>query len=78
MSGRLTCLCPGCRRTTAKPYVEWICEKHWAAVPRHLRKRRSKLSRLAKRDCRWERLANRAWSRCKKAAIEEALLGITV
>ena len=78
--GRLTCLCPGCRRTTANPkgWNEWICGKHWSAVPRNLRRRRATARRRARRDPRWQSVEYRLWLRCREAAIDEALMGFPV
>lgn len=73
---RVRCLCPGCRRTTGRPFAEWICGKHWAAVPKAKRKRFFSFRRRALRDPRWQRAAQLAWEICCKRAVEEALMGV--
>lgn len=46
MIDRLACCVPFCRRTRRKEtYNEWICAKHWAAVPVTLRKRKALMYR---------------------------------
>ena len=81
---RLTCACPGCRRTIARwrlrvpSDTEWVCQKHWRAVPKHLRKRYSRIKR------RWNkhqepkagRLAVLLWRQCRDRAIAEAFMGV--
>ncbi|MFC5509337.1 hypothetical protein [Bosea massiliensis] len=37
MTTRIHCCVPFCRRTTAKPYSEWICGKHWPLVPKRVK-----------------------------------------
>lgn len=78
-SGRISCIVPFCRRTIAVSRLpegyEWICGKHWSAVPRHLRRRKSQAERIAKRTNRpaaW-RLTGLIWERCKREAIERAM-----
>lgn len=48
---RLQCCVPFCKRTTSNEhsYQEWICPDHWKAVPKHYRRRDSKLVRRYKR-----------------------------
>lgn len=46
MTDRISCCIPFCRRTTKHECQEWICGKHWPLVPRHMRRRDSKLVRL--------------------------------
>lgn len=77
MTDRLRCCCPGCRRTKpAGEFAEWICARHWAAVPRRLRVRYSRLKRRARRDPRWCSVAARMWIRCRSIAETEALMGM--
>ena len=79
MTDRIPCLCPGCRRTRkAGTFDEWICARHWAAVPRAMRGRYSLYKRRARRDARWIGVAMRMWARCRQVAIEETLMGITL
>lgn len=72
--GRASCMLTGCRRTTAvsQKDEEWICPRHWAAVPLKYRKLYTKAKRRY-RDGRLtdERLA-RIWSRCKRQAFMSA------
>lgn len=49
--GRIRCCVPFCRRTTAQPFLEWICHVHWPMVPPRLKAKR----RLAKRIARHAR-----------------------
>lgn len=77
MTDRIPCQVPGCRRT-ARPdgiTTEIICGKHWSGVSKHLRRRYAKVKRRSRKDARWQPLAWRIWERCKKQAIEEALMG---
>ena len=66
MSNRLACCIPGCRRTSAMPYSEWICGKHWSLIP----KARRRIYQRAKRLRKDPRALYRLWSRCKRIAIE--------
>lgn len=47
---RLPCCVPFCRRTTAGPFGEWICGKHWASVSRQTKRRRRCVMRLVERS----------------------------
>ena len=82
MTDRVTCLVPGCNRTTKRtgPNTEWICGKHWPAVPKHMRRRLFKARRRYQKTSnrRWYWIANRMWRRCKARAIDEALFGVEV
>lgn len=66
MTTRLTCCVPACRRTTAQPYREWICGKHWTRIPKATRRVYSRAKRLHKDP----RALDRIWARCKRIAIE--------
>ncbi|HEX2255626.1 MAG TPA: hypothetical protein VHG92_02805 [Afifellaceae bacterium] len=47
---RLACLVPFCRRTTrAGKFEEWICQRHWSATDRRLRRAYFRRGRLFKR-----------------------------
>lgn len=71
MSDRITCLVPGCRRTHAPDFKEWICAKHWPLVPRDIRRAYARAKRRRKsQNALW-----RLWNRCKTAAIRENFLG---
>jgi hypothetical protein len=74
MTGRLPCCVPFCRSTRGDrkgcpivPGMEWLCSRHWALVPRRLKRLRS----LAKRRHR-DALDDLLWARCKRIAIEAA------
>ncbi len=49
MTARLLCCVPFCSRTTAKPFAEWICAKHWPLVPRKVKAFRRKADAAAAR-----------------------------
>lgn len=38
MNDRCACLVPGCRRTTKPGPGEWICQRHWQAIPKDRRR----------------------------------------
>lgn len=50
---RLHCVVPGCNHTRGQrkgespitDQTEWICAKHWMAVPAHMRRRKSTMYR---------------------------------
>lgn len=78
MTERLTCCVLGCRRTTGKPFKEWICAIHWKLISKTTKRRRAKLRRLAKTrgwTFRIERMDNKLWERAKKEA-NERMMGI--
>lgn len=45
MTDRVPCCVPGCRRSTKLVTREWICGKHWVAVPKSWRRRLSLIVR---------------------------------
>ncbi len=51
MTDRISCCVPFCRRTCRndKGYTDFLCQKHWPTVSRHLRRRHSKLDWLYRR-----------------------------
>lgn len=63
---RLTCCIPGCRRTTAKPFAEWICGKHWIRIPKAVRR----VYQTARRRRKSPAALARLWTRCKRIATE--------
>ena len=70
MTGRINCLVPGCRRTIAAgTFTEWICQRHWSAVPRDLRRVYARAKRRRKNLA----ALNRIWSACSRRAVEIAL-----
>lgn len=77
MTERQPCIIPFCRRTTkALPNSEWICARHWAAVPRALRRvmhRARRRIRAGKQRFRNMQIYEMAWKRCKRAALRNAL-----
>lgn len=79
-SDRVPCCVPFCRRTIARDrlpseHAEWICGRHWPAVPKHHKRRLRQIERIAKRTRRLSSimLAQRIWERCKREAIERAM-----
>ncbi|RUW41512.1 hypothetical protein EOA37_09630 [Mesorhizobium sp. M2A.F.Ca.ET.015.02.1.1] len=46
MAERISCCVPFCRRTRKPGCREWICHRHWMAIPMHIRRRKYKLDRL--------------------------------
>lgn len=66
VTARLTCCIPGCRRTTAKPFTEWICANHWRLIPKAVRQ----VYQRAKRRHKDQAALYRLWGRCKRIAIE--------
>ncbi|MDQ0510915.1 hypothetical protein [Ancylobacter amanitiformis] len=45
MTTRLQCCVPFCRRTTKDRHDEWVCGKHWSAVPQRERRRLARAGR---------------------------------
>lgn len=72
--GRLACVVPGCKRTRLADglFDEWVCARHWPAVP--LRYRRAYAR--AKRKRRSPAALARLWRICRREAIEQALIGL--
>ena len=76
MTSRIRCLVPFCRRTRRNEWgvesAEWVCGPHWSGVPKKFRnfytaaKRRFRRDRSERNFCRCER----AWNRCKAAAMQ--------
>lgn len=71
---RIPCLIEGCGRTFGLKGEEdyhyvTLCRTHWNSAPVYMRRRHSRLRRLAKRrgDPRIERMATAAWWRCAEA-----------
>lgn len=74
---RTPCLVPFCRRTSKRQGQddEWICSKHWQAVPRRIKW----LFRASRR--KWQKTRNpyffkmhlRIWEKCRAAACEALL-----
>jgi len=71
---RLTCIVPGCKRTHAPLWDEWICAKHWPLVPRDMRRAYAH----ARRRKKARSVLVRLWARCKRAAIEENFMRATL
>ncbi|WP_146193166.1 hypothetical protein [Maritimibacter sp. 55A14] len=83
MTDRTPCVVPGCRRTVALKTLppgddEWICARHWAAVPKRKRRIYFRARRRLRRGEIERKRADWAWNRLKKIAIEEALLGLEI
>lgn len=65
---RCVCLIEGCRRTTAIPYTQWLCPRHWSLVPKATRRAYA----LAKRRRKSAAAIDRLWLRARRLAIETA------
>lgn len=75
---RIMCCVPGCRRTLVDngKFNEWICQKHWSAVPRRDRKVYNRRKRIIIQGClsvTFGAASDRLWNRCKREAIERAV-----
>lgn len=84
---RLSCCVPMCRRTRARKYPftvvdgvvvgsseEWLCQKHWSALPKPMRKRHidgKRAVRLTREEAAYE-ASMKIWEECKTRAIETA------
>lgn len=71
---RCVCLIVGCRRSTAVPYTEWLCPRHWSLVPKETRR----VYARAKRHHKSQAVLDRLWSRaCRlaKNAVKDDLFG---
>lgn len=65
---------PICRRTTPKPFHEWICSQHWKNVPKKwkaVKRRTEKRARQEQTEEAWDAYL-RIWARCRRYAIEAA------
>jgi hypothetical protein len=67
---RTPCVIDGCGRSTAKPFAEWICGKHWAALTKAEKRAWGRLKRRAR--YKPEKVSPEAflriWRRCKTIA----------
>jgi len=71
MPDRIKCLIPHCRRTRpAGPLPEWICSKHWSAIPKADRR----IYARAKRKKRDPAALARLWRKLSRHAVEAAFL----
>jgi hypothetical protein len=50
MNDRCPCLVPGCKRTTKPGPREWICDRHWQAIPKARRRVMSRIVRQYRRQ----------------------------
>ncbi len=68
MSNRTPCCIPDCRRTSADPFYEWICPKHWALLTKNERRVWARHKREARRFGQPIRLEayNRTWQSLKR------------
>lgn len=79
--GRLACAVLGCRRTCKAPEPaagvvwQWVCGKHWPAVPKDMR---AVLARVRRRFPADSVQVRRIWARCRDRAIIEALQGVNL
>lgn len=72
---RIGCLVPGCRRTIeaaklAAHHNAWICPKHWALVPKGLKRAKARHEREFRRHGFYPREAGycRVWRACSRHA----------
>lgn len=66
---RLKCLVPHCRRTApAGHFPEWICQKHWSALPKADRRIYARAKRKRKDGAALARL----WRLLSRRAVETA------
>lgn len=65
---RVRCCVPYCNRTTATPYAEWICAKHWRSTSKSWRRRYALFKRRGRID-----LELQMWTRLKAQAVERAM-----
>lgn len=74
MSERIGCLIEGCKRTRVnKPgFSEWICQKHWGAIPKNYRKLHAMANRKYKKGQINTARINRIWEKCKQQAYQHA------
>ncbi|WP_126975557.1 hypothetical protein [Frigidibacter oleivorans] len=72
MADRLRCCIPFCRRThhNREGFGEWICQKHWSAVPKAMRRAYAS----AKRRRKPGEAISRIWARCRRAAADQAMM----
>ena len=73
---RISCCVPHCRRTkqNAEGYAEWICAKHWSAVPRDKRRVWQRVRRDHRKGIpQFKRRVDRLWQRLKRIAIEKGM-----
>lgn len=73
MPDRIACCMPGCRRSCPNRlgWSEWICQRHWSAVPKDMRRAYAAVKRRRKSPAAIDRI----WRRCKSAALREAFMG---
>lgn len=74
---RLTCIAPGCRRThrNSEGFAEWLCQKHWALVPKVTRRAYHRARRKWAKGQRAGAAPARLWARCVLLATIETLQG---
>jgi hypothetical protein len=59
---RVSCVVIGCKCTTGKSTTsEWICQKHWATVPKGARRRLQRNKRWIRREIRRNQLVTEPW-----------------
>ena len=69
MCKRMNCCVPFCRRTRGqrkgeepiREGEEWICGRHWSAVPSRLKNRKKAHARYVRRECRRQPLMREWW-----------------
>lgn len=73
-SDRIVCLVDGCHRSSRNKqgFEEWICSKHWLAIPKDQRKLYASLKRRLRRGKADVQQVYDAWVLCKMLAYENA------
>jgi hypothetical protein len=69
------CVVPHCQYTIGAKgdvWTEWVCAKHWAGVPRQMRKV-LKRTRMAFKATGNGTAFSRIWRRCRREAINRAV-----
>lgn len=71
---RISCLIVGCRRTCKNNahFSEWICQKHWGAVPKKYRRLYAMAKRKYKRGSVTQERVWGIWDKCKDQAFMNA------
>lgn len=75
MKTRLKCEITGCKRTRKNPDSknnEWICSKHWMAIPKKRRKFYSLMRRRYKAGKINQHRYDLAWQKIKGIALDNA------
>lgn len=77
MADRITCIAPGCKRThrNDKGFAEWLCQTHWAMVPKATRRAYHRARRKWATGQKAGAAPARLWARCVRLSTIETLQG---